>query len=202
MALRSMLILLQSTPAPAGAQKEPLWVLAAQFATIFAVIGVIAFIAVAIIRTRGEIRADGDSTPDRQDAQSSLDYGSLYVVVLGISAVVFGFLVILLFADRFGDLSSALGFLTALFGAITGLVGTYFGVKSSSDARQGAQDLVAGPSRPPTVTVTPANATAMVGTDHTVTATVTRQGGLPAAAVPVTFGVTAGPDSAVPPPKC
>jgi hypothetical protein len=49
------------------------------------------------------------------------------------------------------------GFLTALFGAITGLVGTYFGVKTSSDAREGAQRLAAGRSgdtTPPEVTST------------------------------------------------
>ena len=90
----------------------------------------------------------------------------------------------------------------ALFGAITGLVGTYFGIKSSSDARQGAQrlqgeqNLAAGPSTPPTVTVTPANATANVGTEHTVTATVIGQVGSPVAAVAVTFTITAGPDDA------
>jgi hypothetical protein len=75
----------------------------------------------------------------------------------GITAVFLGFLVMLLFADRFGELASALGFLTALFGAVTGLVGTYFGIKSSSDAREGAQRLAASPAgdtTPPEVTST------------------------------------------------
>src|SRR5215212_795220 len=195
MTLRPMLILLQSTPAQAGTSTGPLWVLGAQFLTIVLVISVLAFIAVSVIRARAEPQTGGSSTREGQDEQLSLDNGSLNVVVLGISAVVFGFLVILIFADRFGDLSSALGFLTALFGAITGLVGTYFGIKSSSDARQGAQNLAAGPSVPPTVTVTPANATANVGTDHTVTATVIGQGGSPVAAVAVAFTVTDGPDT-------
>ena len=204
--MRLMLILLQNTAAQAGVQEGSVWLVTAQFATIFIVIAVIALLAIAMIRASGGIQASGDSTPDRQDERSPLDYGSLYVVVLGISAVVFAFLVILLFANRFGDLSSALGFLTALFGAITGLVGTYFGVKSSSDARQGAQqgaqnlrNLAAGRSITPTVTVAPENATAQVGARHTVTATVIGVGGLPAAAVDVTFRVIAGPDTAVAP---
>jgi hypothetical protein len=156
------------------------------------VIAVIALLAFYLIRTgMGETRlAAGE--------RSWLDYGSFYVVALGIAGILIGFLVILLFANRFTDLTQALGFLTALFGAITGLVGTYFGVKSSSDARAGVQQLAAsgglGP-RTPSVTVTPPAATANVGADHTVTATVIAVGGSPAVDVPVTFTVTNGPDS-------
>jgi hypothetical protein len=108
---------------------------------IVIVIGVIAFLAVRMIQAPNiGSRTSGD------ERSSSDPFGSFYVVALGITAVVFGFLVILLFANRFEDLTSALGFLTALFGAITGLVGTYFGIKTSSDAREGAQRLAASPT--------------------------------------------------------
>jgi hypothetical protein len=109
----------------------------AQLGFILFLLAAIALIAVLVIRTGVGRR----SLP--QDERSWLDYGSLFVVVLGIVAVIIGFLSILLFLDRFTDVTQALGFLTALFGAIVGLVGTYFGIKSSSDARQGAQDLAA-----------------------------------------------------------
>lgn len=52
--------------------------------------------------------------------------------------------VVLFFLGRFEDVNQALGFLTAFFGAIVGLVGTCFGIKSSSDAAAGAQQLAAG----------------------------------------------------------
>jgi hypothetical protein len=109
----------------------------AQLGFILFLLAAIALITVLVIRTGVGRR----SLP--QDERSWLDYGSLFVVVLGIVAVIIGFLSILLFLDRFTDVTQAIGFLTALFGAIVGLVGTYFGIKSSSDARQGAQDLAA-----------------------------------------------------------
>jgi len=68
-------------------------------------------------------------------------------VLCGIGAVIIGFLSVLLFLDRFGDVTQALGFMTAFFGAIVGLVGTYFGIKTSSDAAQGAQRLAAASGR-------------------------------------------------------
>jgi hypothetical protein len=70
------------------------------------------------------------------------EYGSLYVVLWGILAVGIGFLSVLLvvFLGGFKDVNQALGFLTAFFGAIVGLVGTYFGIKTSADATRGAQD--------------------------------------------------------------
>jgi hypothetical protein len=40
-------------------------------------------------------------------------------------------------------LSLLLGLLTALAGALTGLAGTYFGIKSSSEAREMAQQIAA-----------------------------------------------------------
>jgi hypothetical protein len=185
--LRLVLMLLQGTSVLGGSILS-----AAQVVTILVVIGVIAYLGRLMIQTGF---SSTTSTTSSQGERSSLDYGSFYVVALGITAVFFGFIVMLLFAGAFGGLTTALGFLTALFGAITGLVGTYFGVKSSSDARQGAQDLAAG-TRTPTITITPPDATAVVNADHTVTASVLTVSGTAAAAVPVTFAVTAGPDSA------
>jgi Bacterial Ig-like domain len=128
----------------------------AQIVTMLVIIGVIAYLG------REMIRAASSSTRSNpgssQGERSSRDFGSFYVVAFGITAVFFGFIVMLLFADTFtNNIATALGFLTALFGAITGLVGTYFGVKSSSDAREGAQRLAASPAgdtTPPDVTST------------------------------------------------
>jgi Bacterial Ig-like domain len=78
-------------------------------------------------------------------------------VISGIVAVIIGFLCILLFLGQFKDVAQAIGFLTAFFGAIVGLVGTYFGVKSSADATAGAQKLAAanvGDTTPPQVLAT------------------------------------------------
>jgi type IV secretory pathway VirB6-like protein len=46
----------------------------------------------------------------------------------------------LVISGVFDDPTQVLAILSALFGTIVGLVGTYFGVKASSDAREGAQD--------------------------------------------------------------
>jgi len=168
----------------------------AQVGAVVFVIAVIALLAYQMIRT-----GLGPTTL-RQGERSWLDYGSFYVVALGIAGVIIGFLVILLFADRFSDLTQALGFLTALFGAITGLVGTYFGVKSSGDARAGAERLTTASglgTRMPTITITPTDVTAKVGAEHTVTARVITAGGSPAADEPVIFTITDGPDTAIPP---
>jgi hypothetical protein len=67
-------------------------------------------------------------------------YGHLIVVSLGIVAVVIAFLITMLFsADLFQKTSQVLAILTALFGVIGTLVGTYFGIKASSDATHTAQ---------------------------------------------------------------
>jgi hypothetical protein len=185
-----MLMLLQETPL---INVDGIWA-AAQVVTIIIVIVAIGLLGREMIRAAsGSTRSNPGSS---QGEQSSRDFGSFYVVAFGITAVFFGFIVMLLFANTFtNNIATALGFLTALFGAITGLVGTYFGVKSSSDARQGAQDLASG-ARTATITLTPPDATAAVNAVHTVTASVLTGGGTAAAAVPVTFSVTAGPDSA------
>ena len=72
--------------------------------------------------------------PIPENQRSWLDYGNFYIVTWGIVAVIIGFLGVLLFVDRFGDIAQALGFLTAFLGAVVGLVGTFFGIKTSSDA--------------------------------------------------------------------
>lgn len=74
-----------------------------------------------------------------QDQRPWLEYGSFFVVICGIAAVIIGFLSILLVLGSFKDVSQALGFLTAFFGAVVGLVGTFFGIKSSADATAVAQ---------------------------------------------------------------
>ena len=155
-------------------------------------------LGVIIWRSRGQ-------TSSREQISASgrtwLDYGNFFIVALGLVLAIIGFLVVLAFLGRFNDGTQALGFLTALFGAITGLVGTYFGVRSSSEARAGAERLAhaAGGTPTPTITIAPPDANPGVSTTHTVTATVTSVDGSPAADVPVTFTVTAGPDMDTPP---
>ncbi len=128
-------------------------------------------------------------------------------MALGIAAVIIGFLVALLFLDRFTDGTQALGFLTALFGVITGLVGTYFGIKASSDAassdaRSGAESVAreaGSATTPPTITIEPTTATLDVHAEHTVTATVTSVDGSSASETPVTFTIANGQDGDAPP---
>jgi hypothetical protein len=132
-----------------------------------------------------------------KDQRVWLDYGNFFIVALGLVAVLIGLLIILLILDRFTDTTQALGFLTALFGVTTGLVGTYFGVKQSADAREGAQELASAAgagTTAPTITIHPPTARANVSRPHEVTATVTSVDGSRAANVAVTFTVTDGPD--------
>jgi heme/copper-type cytochrome/quinol oxidase subunit 2 len=102
------------------------------------VLGAFAYLLVYRWRRRG-------STPVPQGERSWREYGSLYVVLWAIGAVIIGFLSVLslFLLGRFEDVDQALGFLTAFFGAIVGLVGTYFGIKTSADATAGAQKLAA-----------------------------------------------------------
>jgi hypothetical protein len=80
-----------------------------------------------------------------QKADDPMSYGSFFVVALGITTALMGFLVAfpLIISGVFDDPTQVLAILSALFGTIVGLVGTYFGVKASSDARQGAQEQAA-----------------------------------------------------------
>jgi hypothetical protein len=192
-------VLLQSTSA-AGTQQAgaPLaWTQIALVVVLLAAIGAIAFMLIRTGIVSGTLS---------RDERTWLDYGNLYVVALGIGAVTVGFLVMLLFLDQFPDKAQALGFLTAMFGAVVGLVGTYFGVKSSADAREGTEKvaLTSGATTTvPTVTIAPAMAPVdaatplATGASHTVTATVVSVDGSPAAHIPVTFKIngTAGTDT-------
>jgi hypothetical protein len=110
--------------------------------------------------------------------ERSLEYGSFFVVVLGIIAALIGFLVAfpLLVSGVFDDPTQVLALLSALFGTIVGLVGTFFGIKTSSDARQDAQaltrDTIASDTTPPMVsTVSPLPNASGVSPDTRVTAT-------------------------------
>jgi hypothetical protein len=123
-----------------------------------------------------------------KDQQSWLDYGNFFIVATGLAAGLLGFLIVLLFLGRFTDTAQGLGFLTALFGVITGLVGTYFGVKQSSDAREGAEQLALGANTAPTISITPATDRKVPSATHKVTATVISVDGSSAAKIPVTSG--------------
>jgi hypothetical protein len=105
-----------------------------------------------------------------------MEYGSFFIVAWGILAVLIAFLAIMLsFGSVFDDPNQVLAAFASLFGVIGTLVGTYFGVKASSDARQGAQELAQSPggnTTPPTVSsVSPPNGAVDVdgNTDVTVT---------------------------------
>jgi hypothetical protein len=99
-------------------------------ATVILLIVILIASVVLIVQVRNLSVASRPASPDDR---SWLDYGSLVVVLCGIVAVIVGFITILLFLGSFEDVTTALGFLTAFFGAIVGLIGTYFGIKSSSD---------------------------------------------------------------------
>src|SRR5215211_2603892 len=75
--------------------------------------------------------------------EQALEYGNFFVVVLGILTALVGFLVAfpLLVSGIFDDPTQVLAILSALFGTIVGLVGTFFGIKTSADARKDAQAL-------------------------------------------------------------
>jgi hypothetical protein len=95
-------------------------VLAILIAATLAVLGLLSLIGIFAWRT-----------------QQALVYGNFFVVVLGILSALIGFLVAfpLLVSGVFKDPTQVLALLSALFGTIVGLVGTFFGVKTSSDAR-------------------------------------------------------------------
>jgi len=72
-----------------------------------------------------------------------LHFGNFFVVSLGILAALIGFLIAfpLVVSGVFADPTQVIALLSGLFGTIVGLVGTYFGIKSSGDASQKAQEL-------------------------------------------------------------
>jgi hypothetical protein len=81
-------------------------------------------------------------TPTNQDG-GPLHFGNFFVVSLGILAALIGFLIAfpLVVSGVFTDPTQVIALLSGLFGTIVGLVGTYFGIKSSGDASQKAQEL-------------------------------------------------------------
>ena len=63
--------------------------------------------------------------------EGPLHYGNFFVVIFGIMTVLIGFLVAfpLVISNVFTDPTQVIALLSALFGTVVGLVGTYFGVK-------------------------------------------------------------------------
>ena len=120
-------------------------------ATVIAIIVSATIVVVALLALIGYFAS---RTPEKQEG-GPLHFGNFFVVALGIMTALIGFLIAfpLLISGVFEDPTQVIALLSALFGTIVGLVGTYFGVKSSSDASRGAQDLakaVANTSNGPT----------------------------------------------------
>ncbi len=100
-------------------------VLALVIVSALFVVGLLVLLGVFLVRT-----------------EEPLKYGNFFVVALGIMAALIGYLVAfpLIISGVFSDPTQVLAILSALFGTIVGLVGTYFGIKASSDATKGAQE--------------------------------------------------------------
>jgi len=104
-------------------------------ATVIAIIVSATIVVVALLALIGYFAS---KTPEDQEG-GPLHFGNFFVVALGIMTALIGFLVAfpLLISGVFEDPTQVIALLSALFGTIVGLVGTYFGVKSSSDASRG-----------------------------------------------------------------
>jgi len=101
------------------------------------IIGVFVFLAYAVFKA-GSSAARGSN--GQEQSSPFMEFGHLIIVTLGIVAVLVAFLVTMLFsADLFQRTAEVLAILTAVFGVIGTLVGTYFGIKASTDATQTAQ---------------------------------------------------------------
>ena len=105
---------------------------------IVVIVLLLVILGVIFWRSQGQTSSQGAAPTS---GRRWLDYGNFFIVALGLSFAMIGFFVVLYFLNRFQDGTQAIGFLTTLFGVITGLVGTYFGIKASGDARRGAEDL-------------------------------------------------------------
>lgn len=105
---------------------------------------VIAIIVASTIVVLGLLLLMGYFARKAPADEGPLHYGNFFVVIFGIMTVLIGFLIAfpLVVSRVFTDPTQVIALLSALFGTIVGLVGTYFGVKSSSDASQKAQELV------------------------------------------------------------
>ncbi len=107
--------------------------------TVIAILAASTVVVVAIIAL---IAYFASRVPPNQEG-GPLHFGNFFVVSLGIVAALIGFLVAfpLVVSGVFADPTQVIALLSGLFGTIVGLVGTYFGVKSSGDASQKAQEL-------------------------------------------------------------
>lgn len=150
MAMRSMTLL----AAAQITQQTVIWILVATTVLAIALLFLVGFIA---WRT-----------------EQVLQYGNFFVVTLGIMAALIGFIIAfpLLVSNVFREPTQVLALLSALFGTIVGLVGTYFGVKASSDAREGAERIASGDTTLPLVSsVNPQPGAEQVPPETHVTAT-------------------------------
>lgn len=108
-------------------------------ATVIAILAASTVVVVALIAL---IAYFASRTPAGQEG-GPLHFGNFFVVSLGILAALIGFLIAfpLVVSGVFTDPTQVIALLSGLFGTIVGLVGTYFGIKSSGDASQKAQEL-------------------------------------------------------------
>lgn len=142
---------------------------------------VITLIIVSTIMVLGLLVLIGIFAVRTKAPEGPLVYGNFFVVALGAMTTLIGFLVAfpLLVSGVFEDPTQVIALLSALFGTIVGLVGTFFGVKASSDAtkqaHQLASDTISGDTSTPTVTsVNPRDRAVDVLPDARVTATFSR----------------------------
>src|SRR5215210_3970322 len=122
-----------------GGASEPQQIQIAQ-ETVIAIIAAATIIVVALLWLIGRFASSASRTPEDP---GPLHYGNFFVVIFGLITALIGVLIAfpLVVSDVFSDPTQVIALLSALFGTIVGLVGTYFGVKSSSDAARGAQDI-------------------------------------------------------------
>jgi hypothetical protein len=106
------------------------------------VIAILAASTVVVVALIALIAYFASRTPPDQEG-GPLHFGNFFVVSLGIVAALVGFLIAfpLVISGVFADPTQVIALLSGLFGTIVGLVGTYFGIKSSGDASQKAQEL-------------------------------------------------------------
>ena len=107
-----------------------------------AVIAILAASTIVVVALIALIAYFASRTPTNQEG-GPLHFGNFFVVSLGIIAALIGFLIAfpLVISGVFPDPTQVIALLSGLFGTIVGLVGTYFGIKSSGDASQKAQEL-------------------------------------------------------------
>src|SRR5215210_3251171 len=124
---------------------EPMFVIAQAQAvqiTQATVIAILAASTVVVVSLVALIAYFASRTPANQEG-APLAFGNFFVVSLGILAALVGFLIAfpLVVSGVFTEPTQVIALLSGLFGTIVGQVGTYFGVKSSGDTSQRAQEL-------------------------------------------------------------